>query len=84
MRDSSRPIVLKKSVLVCASEKYAPEIETFTFGRGFRNRISRSCVRKRRFHQSITRQFGQTEFFNTIGRQRLSFIGGYRPKTDSF
>jgi hypothetical protein len=30
-----RPILLKKSAMVCASEKYASEIEIFTFGRGF-------------------------------------------------
>jgi len=62
------PILLKKSAMVCASEKYAPEIEIFTFGRGFRTRISRSSVQKRRFHQSKIRHFGQTDFFNRIGR----------------
>jgi hypothetical protein len=59
---------LKKSAMVCASEKYASEIEIFTFGRGFRTRISRSSAQKRRFHQSMVRQFGQTDFFNRIGR----------------
>ena len=29
------PILLKKSAIVCASEKYASEIEIFTVGRGF-------------------------------------------------
>ena len=62
------PILLKKSAIVCASEKYASEIEIFTVGRGFRTRISRSSVQKRRFHQSMIRQFGQTDFFNRIGR----------------
>jgi hypothetical protein len=62
------PILLKKSAMVCASKKYASEIEIFTFGRGFRTRISRSSVQKRRFHQSMIRQFGQTDFFNRIGR----------------
>jgi hypothetical protein len=61
-----RPIVLKKSAMVCASEKYASEIEIFTFGRGFQTRISHSRVRKGHFHQSIIRQFGQTDFFNRI------------------
>ncbi|TNB81987.1 hypothetical protein FHJ31_18080 [Pseudomonas sp. Fig-3] len=54
--------------MVCASEKYASEIEIFTFGRGFRTRISRSRVQKRRFPQSMIRQFEQTDFFNRIGR----------------
>ncbi len=66
--DRSWPILLKKSAMVWASEKYASEIEIFTFGRGFRTRISRSSVQKRRFHQSMIRQFGQTDFFNRIGR----------------
>ncbi|PMY65155.1 hypothetical protein C1Y33_31500 [Pseudomonas sp. FW305-76] len=55
--------------MVCASEKYASEIEIFTFGRAS-TRISRSSVQKRRFHQSIIRQFGQTDFFNRIGQKR--------------
>ncbi|AWM92931.1 hypothetical protein DJ564_20110 [Pseudomonas sp. 31-12] len=62
------PILLKKSAMVYASEKYASEIENFTFCRGFRTRISRSSVQKRRFHHSMIRQFGQTDFFNSIGR----------------
>lgn len=56
--------------MVYASEKYASEIEIFTFGRGFRTRISRSNVQKRLFHQSMVRQFGQTDFFNRIGQKR--------------
>ncbi|PRA52616.1 hypothetical protein CQZ98_16405 [Pseudomonas sp. MYb115] len=52
--------------MVCASEKYASEIEIFTFGRGFQARISRSSVQKRRFHPSMVRQFVQTDFFNRI------------------
>ncbi|MBO1542166.1 hypothetical protein J3361_28890 [Pseudomonas sp. OA65] len=56
--------------MVCASEKYASEIEIFTFGRGFLTRISRSSVQKRRFHRSMAMQFGQTDFFNRIGRKR--------------
>ncbi len=67
-KDRIWPILLKKSAMVCASEKYASEIEIFTFRRGFRSRISRSSVQKRRFHQSMIRQFGQTDFFNRIGR----------------
>jgi hypothetical protein len=62
------PILLKKSVMVGASKKYAFEIEIFTFGRGFRTRISHSRVQKRRFHQSMIRRFGQADFFNRIGR----------------
>jgi hypothetical protein len=62
------PILLKKSGLVSAAEKYASEIEIFTFGRGFQAQISRSSVQKRRFHWSMTRQFWMTDFFNRIGR----------------
>ncbi len=65
---SNRPILLKKSTMVCAAEKYASEIEIFTFGRGFRTQISRSSVQKRRFNQSMTRLFGRTDFFNRIGQ----------------
>ncbi|MCH4880094.1 hypothetical protein EQV97_22300 [Pseudomonas sp. TMW22090] len=54
--------------MVCASEKYASEIEIFTSGRGFRARISRSSVKKGRFHQSMIRQCSQADFFNRIGR----------------
>jgi hypothetical protein len=65
-----RPILLKKSGLVSAVEKYASEIEIFTFGRGFQTQISRSSVQKRRFHWSLTRQFWMTDFFNRIGQKR--------------
>ncbi len=54
---------VEKSTMVCAAEKYASEIEIFTFGRGFRARISRSSVQKRRLHQSKIREFGQTDCF---------------------
>jgi hypothetical protein len=56
--------------MVCASEKYASEIEIFTFGRGFKAQISRSSVQKRRFHWSMTRQFWMTDFFNRIGQMQ--------------
>jgi hypothetical protein len=79
-KDCSWPILLKKSAMVCASEKYASEVEIFTFGRGFRTRISRSSVQKRRFHQSMVRQFGQTDFFNRIGRFLPVMKGYMRPK----
>ncbi len=62
-----RPILLKKSAMVSTVEKYALEIEIFTFGRGLRTQISRSSVQKRRFNQSMTRLFGRTDFFNRIG-----------------
>jgi hypothetical protein len=42
----NQPILLKKSTMVSAAEKYASEIEIFTFGRGFRTQISRSSVQK--------------------------------------
>ncbi|OUM75150.1 hypothetical protein AUC60_02810 [Pseudomonas caspiana] len=64
------PILLKNSAMVCASGKYVSEIEIFTFGRGFRTRISRSSVQKRHFHQSMIRPFGQSDFFNRIGRKQ--------------
>jgi len=38
------PILLKKSAMVSATEKYASEIEIFTFGRGCQAQISRSSV----------------------------------------
>ncbi|AXA56701.1 hypothetical protein CEQ51_21340 [Pseudomonas thivervalensis] len=57
---------MKKSAIVCASEKYAFEIEIFTFRSGFRTRISRSSVQKRRFHLSMIRLFEQSDFFNRI------------------
>ena len=70
---SNRPILLKKSAMVCASEKYASEIEIFTFGR-FRTRISRSSTQKRCFYPSLFERFGQTDFFNRIG-QKETFEG---------
>ena len=66
--------------MVCASEKYASEIEIFTFGRGFRTRISRSSVQKRHFHQSMIRPFGQSDFFNRIGRKPPFGDDRFRPK----
>ena len=54
---------VEKSTMVCAAEKYASEIEIFTFGRGFRARISRSSVQKKRLHQSKIREFGQADCF---------------------
>jgi hypothetical protein len=71
----NRPTLLKKSAMVCASEKYAPEIEIFIFGKGIRTRISRSSMQKKRFHQSMIRQFGQTDFFNRIGHEQLLNVG---------
>jgi len=44
------PILLKKSIMVSTAEKYAPEVEIFTFGRGFQMQISRSSVQKWRSH----------------------------------
>jgi len=63
---------LKKSGLVSAAEKYASEIEIFTFGRGFQTQISRSSVQKKRFHWSMTRQFWMTDFFNRIDPKQAS------------
>ncbi|WP_426386287.1 hypothetical protein [Pseudomonas brassicacearum] len=39
-----RPILLKKSAMVSAAEKYASDIEIFTFGWGVQRQISRSRV----------------------------------------
>ena len=61
-------IMLKKSMMVSTAEKYASEIEIFTFGRGFQTQISRSSVRKLRSHLAMARQFWITDFFNRIGR----------------
>ncbi|EJL04877.1 hypothetical protein PflQ2_1992 [Pseudomonas fluorescens Q2-87] len=63
-----RPILLKKSAMVATAEKYAPEVEILTLGRGFQAQISRSSVQKRRFHRPIFRPFGRTDFFNRIGQ----------------
>lgn len=57
--------------MVPAAEKYASEIEIFTFGRGFRTQISRGSVQKRLLNQSMTRKFGRTDFFNRIVRKQL-------------
>ncbi|POA31894.1 hypothetical protein C1884_09400 [Pseudomonas sp. GW460-R15] len=65
--------------MVCASKKYASGIEIFTFGRGFRTRISRSSVQKRRFHRSMIGQFGQIDFFNTIGQKRSLSVSASFP-----
>jgi hypothetical protein len=37
---------VEKSAMVSTAEKYALEIEIFTFSRGFRAQISRSCAQK--------------------------------------
>jgi len=41
-----RPILLKKSVSVFTTEKYASEIEIRILSRGYRTQISRSSVQK--------------------------------------
>ena len=63
-------ILLKKSAVVSIAEKYASEIEVLNFRKDFRAEISRRGVLKRRFHRSMFRQFGKTDFFNRIGRMR--------------
>jgi hypothetical protein len=79
MTGRERPIPLKKSAMVSSAEKYASEIEIFTFGRGFRTQISRSGVQKRRFHQSMIRPFGRTDFFNRIGQKETFVCVGMPP-----
>lgn len=61
-------ILLKKSASVSPAVKYVPEIEICVLRKRFRTRISRSNVQKRCFHPSVFERFGQTDFFNTIGR----------------
>jgi len=74
--------------MVSTAEKYALEIEIFALSRGFRIQILRSGVQKRHFHQSMIRQFGQTDFFNRIGRflsvATISFGAGDRLPIDAF
>lgn len=65
--------------MVSAAEKYASEIEIFTFSRGFQTQISRGNVQKRCFHQSVFERFGQTDFFNTTGQKRTLTKGCYVP-----
>jgi hypothetical protein len=77
------PILLKKSAMVSTAEKYAIEIEIFTLSRGFRAQISRSGAQKRRFQRSVCGQSGRTDFFNRIGRKRMSMIRSYRPEVTS-
>ncbi len=62
------PILLKKSASVSTAEKFAPEIEICALGRRFTTRISRSSTQKRCFYPSVFEHFGQTDFFNRIGR----------------
>ena len=49
--------------MVSAAEKYAFEIEIFTFGRDYWTQISRSSVQKGRFNQSRTRPFERIDCF---------------------
>ena len=70
MRVRKRPIPLKKSAMVPAAEKYASEIEIFTYGSGYRSQILRGGVLKRRFHQSVFWPYQKTDFFNRIGKKR--------------
>jgi len=74
------PILLKKSASISTAEKYAPEIEICVLGRRFRTRISHSSVQKRCFHPSIFDRFGQTDFFNRIGRLLPVVNDSKRPK----
>jgi hypothetical protein len=62
--------LLKKSAMFSAAEKYASEIEIFSFGRDYWIQISRSSVQNRRFNQSMTRPFGRNDFFNSIGQKQ--------------
>lgn len=64
------PILLKKSASVSTAEKFAPEIEICALGRRFTTRISSSSTQKRCFYPSVFERFGQTDFFNRIGRKR--------------
>ena len=70
MTGRERPILLKKSAMVSGAEKYAPEIEIFTYDKGYRTQISRGSVLKRRFHRSVFWSFQKTDFFNRIGHKQ--------------
>jgi hypothetical protein len=72
-------ILLKKSAMLFAAEKYASEIEIFIFDRGFRAQISRSGAQKKRFQRSVSGQSGRTDFFNRIGRFLPVATGRNRP-----
>ncbi|PAM82359.1 hypothetical protein CES87_19140 [Pseudomonas sp. ERMR1:02] len=56
--------------MLSGAEKYASEIEIFTFDRGFWTRISRGSVLKGRFHRSVFWSFQKTDFFNRIGQKQ--------------
>ncbi|MEE3632822.1 hypothetical protein UIA24_01045 [Pseudomonas sp. AL 58] len=49
VKDSNRPILLKKSTLISSVEKYALEVEIFTLNRRFPAQISCSGAQKRIF-----------------------------------
>jgi len=57
------PILLKKSAMVSTAEKLALEIEIFTFCRGFRAQISRSCAQKKAFSSVSTRAVWKYRLF---------------------
>ena len=69
--------------MVSAAEKYASEIEIFTFGRGFQTQISRCSVQKRRFHLSMIRHFWMTDFFNRIDPKLTVVTGRNWPKAST-
>lgn len=75
-------IVLKKSASVSTVEKFAPEIEICVFGRRFTTRTSRSSTQNRCFYLSVSDRFGQTDFFNRIGRQLPFGLGSHCRKGD--
>ncbi|PBQ09544.1 hypothetical protein CCL23_12280 [Pseudomonas syringae] len=56
--------------MVSTAEKYVSEFEIFAWSREFRVHISRICVQKRHFQQSVHTQPGRTGFFNIIGQKQ--------------
>lgn len=72
----NRPILLKKAAMICAIEKHASETEIFTFGRGFRTRISRSSVKKDGFTRLFLFLFKAASRDNS-GKERLNLEKRY-------
>ncbi|MNR31150.1 hypothetical protein D3C85_1486430 [compost metagenome] len=62
------PILLERSAMVCASEKYASEIEVFTFGKGIRTRTSRNNEQKKVLSPVNDQAVWADRLFKRIGR----------------
>ena len=71
MSGCSRPILLKKSAIDSTTEKYALEIEIFTFSSGFRVRISRSGAQKGVFSRQYAGSLQEPTFSTESARSSL-------------